>query len=87
MVKRARLEAGERILRRVRSLLDRSGVPYVTSVAVGAPAETIVAYVEKHAIDCIAMGTRGMSALKNFLPGPVAAKVVGAVEVPVTLVK
>jgi nucleotide-binding universal stress UspA family protein len=87
MVKRTRLEAGERILGRIRFLLDRSGVPYVTSVAVGAPAETIVAYVENHAIDCIVMGTRGMSALKNFLLGSVAAKVVGSVEVPVTLVK
>jgi nucleotide-binding universal stress UspA family protein len=87
MVKRTRFEAGEQILRRAKSLLDRSGVPHVAKVAVGAPAETIVAYVEDHAIDCIVMGTRGMGALKNFLLGSVAAKVVGSVEVPVTLVK
>jgi nucleotide-binding universal stress UspA family protein len=87
MVKRTRLEAGEEVLRRVRTLLDRSGVPYVTSVLLGVPAETIVEYVEDHAIDCIVMGTRGMSVLKNFLLGSVAAKVVGLAEVPVTLVK
>jgi nucleotide-binding universal stress UspA family protein len=46
-----------------------------------------VAYVEKHAIDCIVMRTRGMSSHRSLLLGSVAAKVVGAVEVPVTLVK
>ncbi len=87
MVKRSRLAAGEEILQRARGLLDRTGVPYVASVIFGVPAETIVRYVEDHGIDGIVMGTRGMSALKNFLLGSVAAKVVGLAEVPVTLVK
>ena len=87
MVKRGRFAAGEEVLQRARGLFDRIGIPYVTSVLLGAPAETIVRYVEDHRIDGIVMGTRGMSALKNFLLGSVAAKVVGMAEVPVTLVK
>jgi nucleotide-binding universal stress UspA family protein len=87
MVTRTRLAAGEEVLRRARGLLDRTGVPYVASVLLGAPAETIVGYAENRGIDGIVMGTRGMSALKNFLLGSVAAKVVGLAEVPVTLVK
>jgi nucleotide-binding universal stress UspA family protein len=87
MVKHSRIAAGEGILRYARGLLDRTGVPYVASVLFGVPAETIVRYVEEHGIDVIFMGTRGMSALKNFLLGSVATKVVGLAQVPVTLVK
>jgi nucleotide-binding universal stress UspA family protein len=87
MVKHTRLAAGEGILQYARGLLDRTGVPYVASVLFGAPAETIVRYVEDHEIDGIFMGTRGMSALKSFLLGSVATKVVGLTQVPVTLVK
>jgi nucleotide-binding universal stress UspA family protein len=87
MVKHTRLATGEEILRRARGLLDRAGVPYVASILSGVPAETIVRYVEDHDIDAIFMGTRGMSALKNFLLGSVATKVVGSAQVPVTLVK
>jgi nucleotide-binding universal stress UspA family protein len=87
MVKHTRLATGEEILRRARGLLDRAGVPYVASILFGVPAETIVRYVEDHDIDAIFMGTRGMSALKNFLLGSVATKVVGSAQVPVTLVK
>jgi nucleotide-binding universal stress UspA family protein len=87
MVKHTRLAAGEGILRRARGLLERTGVPYVASVFFGAPAETIVQYVEDHDINAIFMGTRGMSALKSFFLGSVATKVVGLTQVPVTLVK
>jgi nucleotide-binding universal stress UspA family protein len=87
MVMRTRLAAGEDVLRRARELLDRTRVPYVASVLFGIPAETIIRYAEEHDIDGIVMGTRGMSALRNFLLGSVAAKVVGSAEVPVTLVK
>lgn len=87
MVKHSRLAAGGEILRRARDLLDRAGVSYVTSILSGVPAETIIRYVEDHDIDAIFMGTRGMSALKNFLLGSVATKVVRSAQVPVTLVK
>lgn len=87
MVHGTRLAAGEEALARARALLDRAGTPYVARILFGAPAETIVRYAEDHRIDAIVMGTRGMSALKSFLLGSVAARVVGLAEVPVTLVK
>ena len=87
MVRRTRLTAGEEALRRAQALLDASGIPYTTTVLFGSPAEAIVRYIKDRGIDAIVMGTRGMSALKNFLLGSVAAKVVGLTEIPVTLVK
>ena len=87
MVKHTRFAAGEEILRRARSLHDRAGVPYATSILFGVPAETIVRYAEDQDIDVIFTGTRGMGALRNVLLGSVATKVVGSAQVPAALVK
>ena len=87
MVRLARLAAGEEVLRPARELLNTNGIPCATTVLFGSPAQAIVQYVKERDIDAIVMGTRGMNALKSFVLGSVAAKVVGLADVPVTLVK
>lgn len=87
MILRERLLAGHEALCRARALLDTSGTPCTTAIHFGKPAETIVQYARDHGIGAIVMGTRGMGALKNFLLGSVATKVVGSADIPVTLVK
>jgi len=87
MVRRIRRTAGAEALGPARELLERRGIPYRASVLLGSPAETIARYAGDHGIERIVMGTRGMSALKNLLLGSVGARVVGATDVPVTLVK
>ena len=81
------LAAGEEVLRPARELLNTNGIPCATTVLFGSPAQAIVQYVKERDIDAIVMGTRGMNALKSFVLGSVAAKVVGLADVPVTLVK
>ncbi|MCL4798862.1 MAG: universal stress protein [Burkholderiales bacterium] len=87
VVRRLRRTDGAKALERARELLERRGLRYRASVVLGSPAETIARYADDHGIDRIVMGTRGMSALGNLLLGSVAARVVRAADVPVTLVK
>jgi len=87
MVRSIRRTAGEKALHRARTLLDGKGLAHRSAILFGKPADAIVRYARDHGIDRIVMGTRGMGALRSLLMGSVAARVVGATEVPVTLVK
>jgi nucleotide-binding universal stress UspA family protein len=55
-------------------------------IVTGDAAEQITDYADKKNIDLIVMGTRGRSALKRWVLGSVADKVVGATSCPVSLV-
>ena len=46
------------------------------------PAETIVKYAKEHAIDLIVTGTHGRGAIKHFLMGSVAERVVRTAPCP-----
>jgi nucleotide-binding universal stress UspA family protein len=68
-------------------LLRESGLAFTSRHAVGDPAEQIVAEVQRLQPDLLVMGTHGHSALKGFVMGSVASKVVAATQVPVLLVR
>ena len=87
MVRAIRLAAGEDALQRARDLLNRKGIAHKSAILFGKPAYVIAHYAEDHQVDGIVMGTRGMGALKSLLMGSVAARVVGATDIPITLVK
>lgn len=70
-----------------RALLDEAKVPYQWHAEVGALAPTIVALAEKLDCDEIVMGTRGHTALTDFLIGSTVTRVVHLTKVPVLLVK
>ena len=55
-------------------------------IVTGDPAEQIVDYADRKNIDLIIMGTRGRSALKRWVLGSVADKVVSATSCPVALI-
>jgi len=55
-------------------------------IVTGDPAEQIVNYADKKNIDLIIMGTRGRSAIKRWVLGSVADKVVSATTCPVALI-
>lgn len=57
-----------------------------TATAEGRPAETIVEFAEKEAIDQIVMGSRGRSGVSRVLLGSVAGTVVQDSPIPVTVV-
>ncbi|MDO9531744.1 MAG: universal stress protein [Deltaproteobacteria bacterium] len=54
-----------------------------TRVELGAPAEKILAFVEKEKIDMIVMGAHGRDALQRAIFGSVANKVVKSASCPV----
>ena len=60
-----------------------------TAVETGDPAETILAYVETHAVDHVVMGGHGgtRNELARRLLGTVATAVVGEAAVTVTVVR
>ncbi len=55
-------------------------------IVTGDPAEQIVDYADRGKIDLIIMGTRGRSALKRWVLGSVADKVVSETSCPVALI-
>ena len=69
-----------------RDALSGTGFEAIEHTAIGLPAEKIRATIETHLFDLVCMGTRGMGAIRNFILGSTAAKVLRAVEVPVLVV-
>jgi nucleotide-binding universal stress UspA family protein len=67
--------------------VETAGLEPHAHVGVGDPGETVVAFARRLNCDQIVMGTRGHGAVTELLLGSVARHVVGASEVPVTLVR
>lgn len=86
MIERYYQDEGERMLAAARRLLDAAGIPYVPHILIGQIAQTIVEHAHKSGCQMIYMGTRGMTALPNFVMGSTATKVLHLADVPVVLV-
>jgi nucleotide-binding universal stress UspA family protein len=86
-MERVRREEAQEATATADKLLSDAALPHVVHLETGQPAETIVSYAKHHDCAEIVMGTQGMGTVKNLLLGSVAAKVVHAADVPVTLVK
>lgn len=67
--------------------LKQAGLAFESRHVVGDPAEQIAAEVARLQPDLLIMGTHGHSALKGFVMGSVASKVVASTTVPVLLVR
>jgi nucleotide-binding universal stress UspA family protein len=76
---------GQRALDAVVSETEADGLATVTSIQRGRPAEEIVDYAEREAIDMITMGTQGDEYTENIL-GSTSKKVVSQSPVPVLTV-
>ena len=62
---------------------DRRDLDAVTVIERGInPADTIIKYAKEHSIDLIVTGTHGRSAVKRFLLGSVAERVVRSAPCP-----
>jgi nucleotide-binding universal stress UspA family protein len=77
---KAALEPAERILR-------AKGISYQADYTVGDIAEQVQAYVAKHRIEMIVMGSHGHGGLKSLVMGSVATKVLTTASVPVLIVR
>lgn len=68
-------------------ILREKNIPFHSAYAVGSIPDEIQKYAEDHAIDMIVMGSHGQTALRSFVLGSVAAKILSATTVPVLIVR
>ena len=61
--------------------------PVKKHIEVGRPGPTLVDFANKHHIDLIVMGSRGLSSLKALFLGSVSHYVVQLAECPVLIIK
>jgi len=66
--------------------MKQKAIKVKSVIVTGDPAEQIAEYADKKNIDLIIMGTRGRSALKRWVLGSVADKVVSASSCPAALI-
>eukprot|EP01091_Cochliopodium_minus_P006503 TRINITY_DN1642_c0_g1_i1.p1 TRINITY_DN1642_c0_g1~~TRINITY_DN1642_c0_g1_i1.p1 ORF type:complete len:138 (-),score=37.48 TRINITY_DN1642_c0_g1_i1:53-466(-) len=63
-------------LERFRSKLEEHNIKYIEEYLGGDPREVILECASKHQVNFIAMGSRGLSGLKNIVMGSVSTYVV-----------
>jgi nucleotide-binding universal stress UspA family protein len=80
-------DAAAQALAPAERVLREAGLAFASRSVVGDPVEQIVAEVSRLQPDLLIMGTHGHSALKGFVMGSVASKVVASTTVPVLLVR
>ena len=87
LIARASAQAGVKALKAGEALLRHAGIDYVTEVAVGDPAHTLIDIVERFGCDMVVMGARDKGSLRSALLGSVSHEVLHASRVPVMLIK
>ena len=75
------------LLDEVRTRLGAESVRGDCEVVVGHPAEQIVLYAERHAVDHIVVGHRGRTVFERWLLGSVARRVIAYAHCAVTVVR
>jgi len=82
-------ERAERLVERARDRAATEGRTVDTAIETGDPADTILQYVDDHAVDHVVMGGHGGEAgsIARRLLGTVATAVVGGADVTVTVVR
>lgn len=81
------VEESKKILSGTLARYDAAGIAYSLKVAIGDPAQEILAHVAKEQIDLVVIGTRGMGTLKGVLMGSVSQKIAHLGPCPVMIVK
>ncbi len=66
---------------------EEVGVAHGVEVALGDPADEIVAYAGKNDVDLIVIGSRGLGAVSSVLMGSVSRRVMQEAKCPVMVVK
>jgi nucleotide-binding universal stress UspA family protein len=80
--------AGTDAVRSVAAVQAKAGpdVPIIVAGGAGDPAEEILRYAWRHAVDLIVMGTHGRTGVSRLLLGSVAERVVRGARCPVLVV-
>ena len=76
-----------RLLKPLRSRLEKTKLKASFEVAIGHPSEQLLLYVDRHAIDHVVVGHRGHTMLNRWLLGSVARQVIAHAACAVTVVR
>lgn len=79
--------AGAHALEAAASVLVEAGASFEEEVAQGAPAQVLAEMIERHGVDLVVMGARGMGSARSVLTGSVSHWLLSHAGVPVTVVK
>jgi nucleotide-binding universal stress UspA family protein len=80
------LATAEEYVSGVASKLHAEGIPTITAVESGYPAETILSYASDHKADLIIMSSHGRTGVSRWVMGSVADRVMRNSPVPILLV-
>jgi nucleotide-binding universal stress UspA family protein len=84
---RVAAEAGEHVLQPAEALLRAADVPFESEIAVGDPGHVLAEMIERHGIDAVVMGARGLGAARSAIAGSVSHWLLVHAPVPVTVVR
>jgi nucleotide-binding universal stress UspA family protein len=87
LIRKKDAKAGEALLKRTSSLLQRHGIESTPVLIRGDAATEIMDYVKAEKIDLIVAGSRGLSNLKSIWVGSVSRKLVHYSDCSVLIVK
>ena len=88
LIEQAAQEVGEDLLAPSAQLLLAAGVPFVTAVISGDPAQSLRELIREHGCDLAVMGSRALGPLRRILEGgSTSFRLVEESPVPVLLVK
>jgi len=88
LIEQAAQEAGEDLLAPSAQLLQAAGVPFVTAVISGDPAQSLRELIREHECDLVVMGSRALGPLRRMLEGgSTSLRLFEESPVPVLLVK
>lgn len=79
--------AASRLLAEAKERCQMLGDRVKTEALEGRPADTIIEYVKKNAVDLVVIGSHGVSGFKRFFIGSVTNKVALSIDKPVLIVK
>lgn len=78
---------GEKLLKTAGERLVNYPHSYQTKLAYGNPPSKILDIAEEEQCDAIAMGSKGLTGIKEFLLGSVSTNVVHHAKIPVLIIK
>jgi nucleotide-binding universal stress UspA family protein len=79
--------AGAHLIEAAEALLNAAGVSWEREIASGDPGHLLAEMIERHAIDAVVMGARGLGAARSAVAGSVSHWLLTHAPVPVTVVR
>lgn len=80
-------QSGKAAVERIEKLAKDHGVAYKGTLIRGEPKSAILQFAAEEKVDCIVMGSIGMSAIERVLVGSVSESVMRHAKCPVLLVR